>query len=208
MSSIARALIQRPRTRPESSNSPAVFARSGSRILSTGGTAGRLGDAGVPVVEVSSFTGFPEMMDGRVKTLHPRIHGGLLARRDTDAKAMREHGIAGIDLLGGQPLSVRGDGGAARLRPRHRRREHRRRRPGDAARGGEEPRMGGGRGRRARLRRGARRAARGRNRRPGHALPARGQGVRAHRALRRCDRELSRGAGRHRPRPRRRSPAP
>ena len=68
-------------------------------ILSTGGTAARLRDAGVPVVEVSSHTGFPEMMDGRVKTLHPRIHGGLLARRDTDADAMREHGIAGIDLL-------------------------------------------------------------------------------------------------------------
>ena len=68
-------------------------------ILSTGGTARRLRDAGVPVVEVSSYTGLPEMMDGRVKTLHPRIHGGLLARRDTDAEAMREHGIAGIDLL-------------------------------------------------------------------------------------------------------------
>ena len=71
----------------------------GIEILSTGGTAKRLGDAGVPVVEVSSWTGFPEMMDGRVKTLHPKIHGGLLARRDTDAEAMREHGIAGIDLL-------------------------------------------------------------------------------------------------------------
>ena len=79
------------------------FARGlhglGIEILSTGGTAARLRDAGVPVVEVSSHTGFPEMMDGRVKTLHPKIHGGLLARRDTDANAMREHGIAGIDLL-------------------------------------------------------------------------------------------------------------
>ncbi len=79
------------------------FARglheSGIEILSTGGTAARLRDAGVPVTDVSSWTGFPEMMDGRVKTLHPRIHGGLLARRDTDADAMREHGIAGIDLL-------------------------------------------------------------------------------------------------------------
>ena len=79
------------------------FARSlnglGIEILSTGGTAKRLLDAGVPVIEVSSYTGFPEMMDGRVKTLHPRIHGGLLARRDTDSDAMREHGIAGIDLL-------------------------------------------------------------------------------------------------------------
>ena len=71
----------------------------GIEVLSTGGTAQRLGDAGVPVVEVSSYTGLPEMMDGRVKTLHPKIHGGLLARRDTDSEAMREHGIAGIDLL-------------------------------------------------------------------------------------------------------------
>ena len=79
------------------------FARAlhelGIEVLSTGGTAKRLGDAGVPVVEVSSYTGFPEIMDGRVKTLHPKIHGGLLARRDTDADTMREHGIAGIDLL-------------------------------------------------------------------------------------------------------------
>jgi len=79
------------------------FARGlhelGIEILSTGGTAARLRDADLPVVEVSSWTGFPEMMDGRVKTLHPRIHGGLLARRDTDADAMRAHGIAGIDLL-------------------------------------------------------------------------------------------------------------
>ena len=71
----------------------------GIEVLSTGGTAKRLGDAGVPVVEVSSYTGAPEMMDGRVKTLHPKIHGGLLARRDADRDAMREHGIAGIDLL-------------------------------------------------------------------------------------------------------------
>ena len=79
------------------------FARSlgelGVEILSTGGTAKQLREAGVPVVDVSSYTGFPEMMDGRVKTLHPRIHGGLLARRDADSEAMREHGIAGIDLL-------------------------------------------------------------------------------------------------------------
>ena len=79
------------------------FARAlrglGIEILSTGGTAQRLGGAGVPVVEIASYTGFPEMMDGRVKTLHPKVHGGLLARRDTDARTMREHGIKGIDLL-------------------------------------------------------------------------------------------------------------
>ncbi len=70
-------------------------------ILSTGGTARLLRDAGIPVIEVSNFTGFPEIMDGRVKTLHPKIHGGLLGRRDlrshTDAMAM--HGIAPIDLI-------------------------------------------------------------------------------------------------------------
>ena len=57
----------------------------GVEILSTGGTAGLIAGAGVPVVEVAAHTGFPEMMDGRVKTLHPKIHGGLLARRDADA---------------------------------------------------------------------------------------------------------------------------
>ena len=98
MSAIARALVS------VSDKAGIVeFARAlhalGIEILSTGGTADRLREAGVPVVEVSSHTGFPEMMDGRVKTLHPRIHGGLLARRDTDSEAMREHGIAGIDLL-------------------------------------------------------------------------------------------------------------
>ena len=71
----------------------------GIDIISTGGTAKRLGDSGVPVVEIAAHTGFPELMDGRVKTLHPKIHGGLLARRDTDAKAMRAHGIDAIDLL-------------------------------------------------------------------------------------------------------------
>ena len=98
MSAIARALVS-----VSDKTGIVAFARAlhdlGVEILSTGGTAGRLREAGVPVVEVSSHTGFPEMMDGRVKTLHPRIHGGLLARRDTDAEAMREHGIAGIDLL-------------------------------------------------------------------------------------------------------------
>src|SRR5262249_61697549 len=70
-------------------------------ILSTGGSARALRDAGVGVVEVADYTGFPEMMDGRVKTLHPKIHGGILARRDLDEhrRAMEEHGIAGIDLV-------------------------------------------------------------------------------------------------------------
>ncbi|HEU4458325.1 MAG TPA: bifunctional phosphoribosylaminoimidazolecarboxamide formyltransferase/IMP cyclohydrolase [Methylibium sp.] len=73
----------------------------GVKLLSTGGTARLLADAGLPVTEVAEHTGFPEMLDGRVKTLHPAIHGGLLARRDLPAHmdALGEHGIATIDLL-------------------------------------------------------------------------------------------------------------
>jgi phosphoribosylaminoimidazolecarboxamide formyltransferase / IMP cyclohydrolase len=68
-------------------------------IISTGGTARLLQERGVPVREVSSYTGFPEIMDGRVKTLHPKIHGGLLGRRGIDDAAMALHGIQPIDLL-------------------------------------------------------------------------------------------------------------
>jgi phosphoribosylaminoimidazolecarboxamide formyltransferase / IMP cyclohydrolase len=73
----------------------------GVEMLSTGGTAKLLADAGLPVTQVSDYTGFPEMLDGRVKTLHPKIHGGLLGRRDLPAHlaAMREHGIEPIDLV-------------------------------------------------------------------------------------------------------------
>ncbi len=71
----------------------------GVELLSTGGTARLLAAAGVAVTEVSDYTGFPEIMDGRVKTLHPRVHGGLLGRRGTDDQVMQEHGIAPIDLL-------------------------------------------------------------------------------------------------------------
>ena len=78
----------------------ALHAR-GVRLLSTGGTARLLAEAGLPVTGVTEVTGFPEMLDGRVKTLHPRIHGGLLARRDVPAHmaALAEHGIQPIDLL-------------------------------------------------------------------------------------------------------------
>ncbi|ULJ61691.1 bifunctional phosphoribosylaminoimidazolecarboxamide formyltransferase/IMP cyclohydrolase [Wielerella bovis] len=73
----------------------------GIEILSTGGTAKMLAEANVPVIEVADYTGFPEMLDGRVKTLHPKIHGGILGRRDLDkhVAAMREHGIDRIDLV-------------------------------------------------------------------------------------------------------------
>ncbi len=79
------------------------FARAlvelGVEIISTGGTARAIRDAGIAVRDVSDVTGFPEIMGGRVKTLHPKIHGGILGRRDRDAQAMREHGIEGIDLV-------------------------------------------------------------------------------------------------------------
>ena len=68
-------------------------------ILSTGGTFKVLSEAGLEVTEVSEYTGFPEMMDGRVKTLHPKIHGGLLGRRGTDDTIMSEHGIDPIDMV-------------------------------------------------------------------------------------------------------------
>jgi len=68
-------------------------------ILSTGGTYKVLSEAGLAVTEVSEYTGFPEMMDGRVKTLHPKIHGGLLGRRGTDDAIMQEHGIDAIDMV-------------------------------------------------------------------------------------------------------------
>jgi len=81
------------------------FARSleklGVEILSTGGTARTLRDGGINVLDISEYTGFPEMMDGRVKTLHPKVHGGLLARRDNqeDIQMMEKHGIRSIDLV-------------------------------------------------------------------------------------------------------------
>ncbi len=77
------------------------LAARGIELLSTGGTARLLADAGLAVVEVADYTGFPEMLDGRVKTLHPKVHGGLLARRDVAAHiaAIDKHGIGTIDLL-------------------------------------------------------------------------------------------------------------
>ena len=79
----------------------AGLARHGVEIVSTGGTAGKLREAGASVRDISDLTGFPEMMDGRVKTLHPKVHGGLLGVRDNPehVAAMGEHGIAPIDLV-------------------------------------------------------------------------------------------------------------
>jgi phosphoribosylaminoimidazolecarboxamide formyltransferase / IMP cyclohydrolase len=81
------------------------FARAlsqlGVNLLSTGGTAKSLRDAGLKVTDVSDYTGFPEMLDGRVKTLHPKVHGGILGRRDSaeHAKTMAAHDIPPIDLV-------------------------------------------------------------------------------------------------------------
>ena len=98
MNPIKRALIS-----VSDKSGVADFAKAlhekGVEILSTGGTAKLLADSGLPVIEVSDHTGFPEMMDGRVKTLHPKIHGGILGRRGTDDAVMAEHGIGGIDLI-------------------------------------------------------------------------------------------------------------
>ena len=98
MSSIQRALIS-----VSDKSGIVAFAQAlnerGIEILSTGGTAKLLADNGVNVKEVSDYTGFPEMMAGRVKTLHPKIHGGLLGRRGIDESVMAEHDIQPIDLL-------------------------------------------------------------------------------------------------------------
>src|SRR5215510_261056 len=81
------------------------FARAltarGFDLLSTGGTARTLAEAGLPVTNVSDVTGFPEMLDGRVKTLHPALHGGILARRDRpdDLAALAAHGIGLVDVV-------------------------------------------------------------------------------------------------------------
>lgn len=77
------------------------LAAMGVDIISTGGTMKALRDAGVPVTAVQDVTGFPEMMDGRVKTLHPKIHGAILAMRDHEShvQAMKDHGITPIDLV-------------------------------------------------------------------------------------------------------------
>lgn len=72
---------------------------AGVELLSTGGTAKLIADLGLPVTEVSSYTGFPEMMAGRVKTLHPKVHGGILGRRGVDDEVMTEHDITPIDMV-------------------------------------------------------------------------------------------------------------
>ena len=117
----------------------------GVQLVSSGGTAAALREAGVEVTEVADVTGFPEMLGGRVKTLHPAIHGGLLAdQRDAEHLAqIAELGIEPFDLRGGQPVPVPRDGRApARVRGHDREDRHRRAR--DGAREREELRVGRG----------------------------------------------------------------
>src|SRR5574339_276051 len=77
------------------------LVKRGVTLLSTGGTYKLVKDNGIAVTEVSEYTGFPEMMDGRVKTLHPKVHGGILARRDLPehVATMQKHGMGYIDLV-------------------------------------------------------------------------------------------------------------
>ncbi|MCX8118272.1 MAG: bifunctional phosphoribosylaminoimidazolecarboxamide formyltransferase/IMP cyclohydrolase [Desulfobacterota bacterium] len=100
MGKIGRALISVSDKTGVASFAKAL-AEMGVEILSTGGTARLLRDQGIPVKEISDYTGFPEMMDGRVKTLHPKIHGGLLGQRSKPehVRTMEEHGILPIDLV-------------------------------------------------------------------------------------------------------------
>ena len=98
MSNIQRALISVSDKSGIITFAQALQAK-GIEILSTGGTAQLLARQNIPVTEVSQYTGFPEMMAGRVKTLHPKIHGGLLGRRGTDDEVMAQHAIQPIDLL-------------------------------------------------------------------------------------------------------------
>ena len=99
MSKITRALISVSDKTGIVEFAKSLYTYHGIEILSTGGTAKLLADNGIPVIEVSDYTGFPEMMDGRVKTLHPKIHGGLLGRRGKDEAVMQEHDIPPIDMV-------------------------------------------------------------------------------------------------------------
>ena len=118
-----------------------ALAGHGVELVSTGGTAKAIAAAGLQVKDVSELTGFPEMMDGRVKTLHPKVHGGLLAIRDNQEHADADGGAwhRADRPARGQPLPVRGNRRQGRGR-RGLHREYRHRRSRDDPRGGEEPR--------------------------------------------------------------------
>jgi len=100
MSKIERAVIS-VTDKAGSVNFAKSLSKFGVEILSTGGTARTLREGGIEVIDISDYTGFPEMMDGRVKTLHPKVHGGLLGLRDNPehVKTMKEHGVKPIDMV-------------------------------------------------------------------------------------------------------------
>ncbi len=158
-----------------------ALQQRGIELISTGGTARTLAESGIPVREVADVTGFPEIMDGRVKTLHPKVHGGLLGRRGTDEAVMAREGIEPIDLLvvNLYPFARTIAKPGVHLPRGHR--EHRYRRSRDASRGGEEPCRCRS-GRRSCGLRGTAGAARGRRLLHGFHLPRppRREGLRAY----------------------------
>ena len=166
---------------------------AGAEIVSTGSTAKAIEQAGIPVTKVEDLTGFPECLDGRVKTLHPRVHAGLLADMANPAHEQQLDGPRhrAVPAPGLQPVPVRADGGFGRGRRRDHRAD-RHRRPRDGPRRGQEPRQRRGRDQSRPVRRDAGTAHRRRRLHRGGAPPPRGRGVRAHRRLRRGGRVLVR----------------
>jgi phosphoribosylaminoimidazolecarboxamide formyltransferase/IMP cyclohydrolase len=167
----------------------------GVKLLSTGGTAKMLRDAGLEVTEVGDYTGFPEMLDGRVKTLHPKVHGGILARRDLPEHltTIAQHGIPTIDLVCVNLYPFRETVAKPERDARRGDREHRHRRPGDGPFGGQELRRRG-RGHRSSEDYPALLSEMAANEGAltcGHPLRPGQKGLRTHRALRRGDRQLA-----------------
>ena len=159
----------------------------GFELVSTGGTARALADAGLAVTNVSDVTGFPEMMDGRVKTLHPALHGGILARRDRpdDLAALDAHGIGLVDVVVVNLYPFVEGGRESGDAVRRAGRGDRHRRPVAGARRRQELSRRAGRRRSGRLSAPAGGARRGPE--PGVPLRADAQGDRAHRGVRHGD---------------------
>ena len=158
---------------------------AGVELVSTGGSAKLIADLGLPVTKVEDLTGFPECLDGRVKTLHPKVHAGILADRRLPAHVaqLAELGVEPFDLVVSNLYPFTADGDVGRLARRVRRAD-RHRRALDGAGGGQEPPLGRDRHLARALRRRARRARRGWLHPRAAQAPGRG-GVRAHRDVRR-----------------------
>ena len=133
-------LLSPSATRPAWSISRRLWPAFGVELISTGGTRKALADAGLKVLDISEVTGFPEMLDGRVKTLHPRVHGGILSIRDNPQHqaTIKEHKIEPIDLVVCNLYPFEATLAKPRQHARGDRREHRHRRPVDGAVGGQE----------------------------------------------------------------------